>query len=380
MRAGIAAVAVALMLLLGAAMVMSGGTGGEAARQYACPPGGIVGGGSGATRTPLVGVVVASSEYGWRSFGGRGAEMHWGLDLATPGGADPVLAARAGTVSFAGPAGSAGNMVKIEHGDAVQTVYMHMRSLLVSAGQQVSEGQQIGVEGNTGDSEGAHLHLEVHVNGAKIAPRPWLLAGGAAIPAPGESLVVAASSTTPPSTASTATSGSPSTGAGPGAVGRWTPEQVRTADTIVKVGKARGLDEWAITLGVAVGIGESSLRNVEHGDAVRDDTIGVFQIGPEHGTHEQRMDPTWAAGNFYTRLTQVPGYRDLEPTLAAHQAQDSSDPYGYARHWAGAGELVATITGDAELLELLPGMSELCVPGQTNAELATATAGASDTP
>ncbi len=86
----------------------------------------------------------------------------------------PIYSAADGTVKSAGSEGGYGRAVRIVHGDGTVTVYGHMSRLLVSAGDRVSAGQQIGKEGNTGQSTGPHLHFEVRVNGTPIDPLSWL--------------------------------------------------------------------------------------------------------------------------------------------------------------------------------------------------------------
>lgn len=139
---------------------------------------------TGPVRAPITGSFTVTSEYGPRNFGGRGAEFHGGIDLATSAPV-PIVAMSAGTVTFAGPAGGAGNMVKIDHGNGVTTVSMHLASIAVRQGQSVTAGQAVGIEGTTGDSTGMHLHFEVHVNGARTNPRDWLAKAGVALPALG---------------------------------------------------------------------------------------------------------------------------------------------------------------------------------------------------
>ena len=93
---------------------------------------------------------------------------HKGIDVALPGGAlegAPVSAAAGGTVIIARKSSSAGNWVIIYHGNSTYTVYMHLQKFNVSEGQTVSQGQTIGLVGNTGWSTGAHLHFEVRVGG-----------------------------------------------------------------------------------------------------------------------------------------------------------------------------------------------------------------------
>lgn len=110
-----------------------------------------------------------SSPFGWR----EGGEFHKGLDLAAPEGT-PTYAADDGTVIIAGWSNSAGNWVVIDHGGGVVTKYMHHSSIMVSAGQHVTKGQQIGRVGNTGQSFGAHLHFQVEVNGQAVDPQTYL--------------------------------------------------------------------------------------------------------------------------------------------------------------------------------------------------------------
>jgi murein DD-endopeptidase MepM/ murein hydrolase activator NlpD len=80
-------------------------------------------------------------------------------------GTPPVVAAAAGRIVTAGWNGGYGNFVAIDHGNGVVTQYAHMSSIMVSVGQVVMAGQQIGNVGSTGFSFGNHLHFEVVVNG-----------------------------------------------------------------------------------------------------------------------------------------------------------------------------------------------------------------------
>ncbi|MFL0201549.1 murein hydrolase activator EnvC family protein [Exiguobacterium acetylicum] len=105
---------------------------------------------------------------GYGSAGGEnGYTFHNGIDFGGPVGT-PIMAAATGTVITASGGGPYGNHVMIAHqlnGKTYTTVYAHMSSLNVHAGQRVSQGQQIGALGSTGNSTGPHLHFEIHVGG-----------------------------------------------------------------------------------------------------------------------------------------------------------------------------------------------------------------------
>ncbi|EEL31402.1 SH3 domain-containing protein [Bacillus toyonensis] len=94
----------------------------------------------------------------------RGGQMHHGLDIAASG-IVPIVAAAEGVVTRSYYSTSYGNVVFISHninGQTYTTVYAHLKSSSVSAGQKVKRGQQLGIMGNTGQSEGQHLHFEIH--------------------------------------------------------------------------------------------------------------------------------------------------------------------------------------------------------------------------
>ncbi len=108
-------------------------------------------------------------------FGARWGRSHKGLDIGAPKGT-PIKAAASGTVTVAqyGYSGGYGNYVMISHGNGIQTLYGHCNSLNVSVGQSVSQGQVIAYVGNTGNSYGNHLHLEIRVNGVAQNPQNYL--------------------------------------------------------------------------------------------------------------------------------------------------------------------------------------------------------------
>lgn len=108
-------------------------------------------------------------------FGARWGRSHKGIDIGAPKGTT-IVAAASGTVTFSqyGYGGGYGNHIIISHGNGVQTLYGHCTSLLVTKGTQVTQGQAIATVGNTGNSQGNHLHLEIRVNGVAQNPQNYL--------------------------------------------------------------------------------------------------------------------------------------------------------------------------------------------------------------
>lgn len=119
--------------------------------------------------TPVNGTI--SSKFGASS--SRRSSSHTGLDIAAPCGT-PIKACNSGVVTFAGRNGSYGNLVKISHGDGVETWYAHCNTLNVSVGQNVSAGQVVATVGSTGNSTGYHLHLEIRINGSPVNPQKYV--------------------------------------------------------------------------------------------------------------------------------------------------------------------------------------------------------------
>ncbi len=135
-------------------------------------------------------------------------------------------------------------------------------------------------------------------------------------------------------------------------VAGWKGVQLANAQKVVAAADHLGLDDWTAAVGIMTAMGESSLINVDHGDAARADTIGLFQTGPEWGPYAKRMDPYGAALLFFDRLLDVPGYHQLAPTLAAHRAQRNADPYHYSKFWDAAREVLAWVRQNPALAGL----------------------------
>jgi murein DD-endopeptidase MepM/ murein hydrolase activator NlpD len=111
-----------------------------------------------------------TSRYGYRThpiYGYR--RFHAGIDIGAPTG-QVIVAARTGRVVHAGPLGSYGNLVVVDHGDGFSTAYAHQSRIAVSDGQRVRAGQAVGYVGSTGASTGPHLHYETRVNGEPVDP------------------------------------------------------------------------------------------------------------------------------------------------------------------------------------------------------------------
>lgn len=119
--------------------------------------------GKGGYVWPLPGYTRISSSFGYRICKYHGKELHGGLDIPAPTGT-AILAAKAGNVVLSQYGNSYGNYVRLSHSDGSMTMYCHMSQRLVSVGAKVSQGQQIGKVGSTGNSTGPHLHFEIWTN------------------------------------------------------------------------------------------------------------------------------------------------------------------------------------------------------------------------
>ncbi|MEG1993395.1 MAG: peptidoglycan DD-metalloendopeptidase family protein [Oscillospiraceae bacterium] len=136
------------------------------------------------TKVPLYnngGTTAGSSKnFAWPVAGGRmscgwwGYYGHTGMDISARTGT-PVLASASGTVSYAGwKNGGYGNLVIINHGGGVTTLYLHNSAIYVKSGQVVTQGQQIAAMGQTGNAYGSHCHFEIRLSGTPVNPAKYI--------------------------------------------------------------------------------------------------------------------------------------------------------------------------------------------------------------
>lgn len=118
---------------------------------------------------PVTGTI--SSRYGVTSRIRR--SNHTGLDIAATTGT-PIKVMADGVVTNASYSGSYGKLVKVDHGNGVETWYAHTSKMYVKKGQEVKAGDIIAEVGSTGNSTGPHLHLEIRLNGEHINPQKYV--------------------------------------------------------------------------------------------------------------------------------------------------------------------------------------------------------------
>jgi hypothetical protein len=129
---------------------------------------------------------------------------------------------------------------------------------------------------------------------------------------------------------------------------RLTPDQAANVEAIAAVARERELPDRAVVIALATAQQESRLRNVDYGDR---DSLGLFQQRPSQGwgTPEQVQDPSYAAGEFYERLVQVPRWDTRPLGEASHAVQRSAYPERVPRWEPMARALTRALDEDGEL-------------------------------
>lgn len=123
---------------------------------------------------PVPGYTRITSSYGMRTHPITGIyKLHTGVDLGAPIGAN-FIAAADGMVVKAGYNSAYGNMVIIDHGGGISTLYAHGNEIIAKLGQPVKKGDIILKVGQTGYATGPHAHFEVRLNGTPVNPMPFI--------------------------------------------------------------------------------------------------------------------------------------------------------------------------------------------------------------
>ena len=124
----------------------------------------------GAMAWPVPGYSRITSQFGMRTHPITGVyKLHTGTDISAPIGAN-FIAANDGIVIKASYNRAYGNMVIVDHGGGVSTLYAHGSEILVQVGQTVKKGEPVLKVGSTGYSTGAHAHFEIRINGQYADP------------------------------------------------------------------------------------------------------------------------------------------------------------------------------------------------------------------
>ncbi len=126
----------------------------------------LFGAGCATPRWPADGPMTSPYGLRWISFL---PDTHRGVDISVPTGTE-VRPMKAGTVRFSGTQSGFGNVIWLDHGGDVLSVYAHLSELRVRTGESVTDRQVIGLSGASGDVTAPHLHFEIWRNGRQVDP------------------------------------------------------------------------------------------------------------------------------------------------------------------------------------------------------------------
>lgn len=309
----------------------------------------------GGWRPPVVGSYRVTARFG--QAGGRWSSgSHTGIDLGVTGDDRTIVAAAAGTVTTVAGHPAYGNQVVIEHGGGLSTRYGHLAMPAgVAPHQRINAGQQLGVEGATGNVTGRHLHFEVMKDGSAIDPAPFMAErsapldgtapGGGALPRRERASAIA--NVTDNSLSAVRSDGTRIT---------LSREQLKNAATIATVGRGLEVPERGLVAALMAGLQESGLRNLDYGDR---DSLGLFQQRGSWGSSVERRRPRYAARAFFggrtgpnrgspAGLLDVSGWERMGLGEAAQAVQVSDYPRLYDR-WEPVARAALASIGEGAL-------------------------------
>jgi hypothetical protein len=132
-----------------------------------------------------------------------------------------------------------------------------------------------------------------------------------------------------------------------GPVAGFCQDRLVNAAHVMNAARDLGLGTHTQAVGVMTAIGESGLRVLNYGDSAGPDSRGLFQQRDNGawGSLTDRMDPFTSAHNFFVKLTDVPGWETMDPSLLAHTVQVNADPNHYTAYWTDAQTIVQALTG-----------------------------------
>jgi hypothetical protein len=128
-----------------------------------------------------------------------------------------------------------------------------------------------------------------------------------------------------------------------GPIAGFCQSELVNAAQILRAAQSYGLSVHGEEIGVMTAIGESSLRNVNYGDAAGPDSRGLFQQRSNYGALEDRLDPYTAARAFFLRMQGIVGWPTLSPTVVAHTVQRNADADYYTQYWDKAVTVVTAL-------------------------------------